>query len=426
VNSSLPPTLRDALIRWSDSKILDQLPLSPGAGVSLKFDVTGISDSLSADARRRTLADGCADELARSIHDYIDESTGVVTFELLVLIQYSGGRALSDGYCRQSAVSLCVEVTPAVHVTDWKVKVGSSDGTQSCRLVLDVVNVCDLDLVLITNVGKDREHLARQDSGISSTDGEENPNSGIELSDGPGRRMKVLTGQRSRVSLSLPLCDVDIYSRRQVTEDARPYSEEESLERVLVCHINSSVNLRWTTLTSDSSAQRTGSVYIRGLHFSLEDCSRLQRSPVTWTVSINGVVMTQSEGIGAALRCQEPVRVEVSLANSWGRALTDIELLVEPCQHTRPPLKPSQCAPLRNVVCAGTTTLRAESLDDGATLVHSCTFLFPWSGMFQLMCVCTAGEEVTRRVLPVERLPERQEWCHVIAIEMSDSEITFV
>ena len=226
------------------------------------------------------------------------------------------------------------------------------------------------------------------------------------------------------------------------------------------------------------------------------------------------------EGGAVALRCRDAARVEVSLTNLFGSDMVGVTLRVEACQPRGPgrggetgeregvktgggvrgldaslrsesslkgnsgsfqsvallPASQSNismqsCTTQGNVpppfpgdvIRVGSLMSRVERLSSREQIRYSGAFLFPFPGMYRLVCVCSAmvstsaegdrqragappgfekgllqapvGSKSSKRlsqlssaeIAQVSAAETKSQWCHVVTVELSDADqITFV
>lgn len=213
------------------------------------------------------------------------------TLEAVLNFKYSGGPGHVEGYYRNLALGLHVEVEPSVFFT--RVSTLPATSTRQCHLLLDVFNATEHELSV----------RARSDEELI-------------LHAGECQRMAIQVDKFNFESFAESPADKGQFANSKHLEEER--QEARGLE------INSKLDIHWTI----PSLKRTGEASVEGLLNQLV-LEHLQLAPLLWDVLVDG---QPCDCQAAACQVGDPVRLEVRLTNRSPRSVGPFALSVVPFQ----------------------------------------------------------------------------------------------
>ena len=179
------------------------------------------------------------------------------TFSLSINVKYSSD---AEAFFRQKSLKLSVSLLPSVTLTWWDILPGESP-TES-YVILDLRN----------------DTLEE-----------------IEVTYGP--RKTIVIDLNSTCRIPLPIAKVRY-------EESEHITRKDFFEKYLVDNIS----LLWTM----HSSERSGFVSTKAIDLSSEMISRLELSPLSWEVFINGSLW---DGLDLTFPCGEPVPIKIQVTN---------------------------------------------------------------------------------------------------------------
>lgn len=315
VSSKLLPTkekLYGDFLSWKLEETLAQFPLQPGQAatftvmvkVSLDFSCQesllqdlsddGISVSgfpLSSPFRQvvRPRAEG---KPANPIEGGRSGEPGQgKTLAAILNFKYSGGPGHVEGYYRNLALGLHVQVEPSVFFT--RVSTLPATSTRQCHLLLDVLNATEQELT------------------VSAKSDEE-----LVLRAGECQRMAIQVEKFSFESVP--------ESPGEKGQFANPKQLAEERQEAQGLEISNKLDIRWAI----PSLKRSGEASVEGVLSQLV-LEQLQLAPLQWDVLVDGQ-LCDSEA--AACQVGDPVRLEVRLTNRSPHSVGPFALTVVPFQ----------------------------------------------------------------------------------------------
>ncbi|XP_058524430.1 trafficking protein particle complex subunit 9 isoform X2 [Ochotona princeps] len=315
VSSKLLPTkekLYGDFLSWKLEETLAQFPLQPGQAatftvmvkVSLDFSCQesllqdlsddGISVSgfpLSSPFRQvvRPRAEGKPANPAEGGRS--GEPGQGKTLAAILIFKYSGGPGHVEGYYRNLALGLHVQVEPSVFFT--RVSTLPATSTRQCHLLLDVLNATEQEL------------------SVSARSDEE-----LVLRAGECQRMAIQVEKFSFESVP--------ESPGEKGQFANPKQLAEERQEAQGLEISSKLDIRWAI----PSLKRSGEASVEGVLSQLV-LEQLQLAPLQWDVLVDGQ-LCDSEA--AACQVGDPVRLEVRLTNRSPHSVGPFALTVVPFQ----------------------------------------------------------------------------------------------
>ncbi|XP_062043934.1 trafficking protein particle complex subunit 9 isoform X2 [Lepus europaeus] len=317
VTSKLLPTkekLYGDFLSWKLEETLAQFPLQPGQAAT--FTVT-IKASLDFSCQEGLLQDLSDDGISVSGFPLSSPFRQVVrpraegkpanpteggragdpghghgkTLEAILNFKYSGGPGHVEGYYRNLALGLHVQVEPSVFFT--RVSTLPATSTRQCHLLLDVFNSTEQELT------------------VSARSNEE-----LVLRAGECQRMAI---------------QVDKFSFESVPESpgekgqfANPRQLAEERQEARGLEISSRLDIRWAI----PSLKRGGEASVEGVLSQLV-LEQLQLAPLQWDVLLDGQLCDSG---AAACQVGDPVRLEVRLTNRSPCSVGPFALTVVPFQ----------------------------------------------------------------------------------------------
>lgn len=315
VSSKLLPTkekLYGDFLSWKLEETLAQFPLQPGQAatftvmvkVSLDFSCQesllqdlsddGISVSgfpLSSPFRQvvRPRAEGKPANPAEGGRS--GEPGQGKTLAAILNFKYSGGPGHVEGYYRNLALGLHVQVEPSVFFT--RVSTLPATSTRQCHLLLDVLNATEQELT------------------VSAKSDEE-----LVLRAGECQRMAIQVEKFSFESIP--------ESPGEKGQFANPKQLAEERQEAQGLEISNKLDIRWAI----PSLKRSGEASVEGVLSQLV-LEQLQLAPLQWDVLVDGQ-LCDSEA--AACQVGDPVRLEVRLTNRSPHSVGPFALTVVPFQ----------------------------------------------------------------------------------------------
>ncbi|XP_008849294.1 trafficking protein particle complex subunit 9 isoform X2 [Nannospalax galili] len=214
------------------------------------------------------------------------------TLEAILNFKYSGGPGQVDGYYRNLALGLHVEVEPSVFFT--RVSTLPATSTRQCHLLLDVFNSTEHELTV----------CARS-------------NAELVLHAGECQRLAIQVDKFDFESVPEPPGEKGQF--------ASPKQLEEERQEACGLEISSKLDIRWRI----PSLKRSGEASVEGLLNQLV-LEHLQLAPLQWDVLVDGQLCDCE--VATACQVGDPVSLEVRLTNRSPRSVGPFALTVVPFQ----------------------------------------------------------------------------------------------
>ncbi|KAM6215244.1 trafficking protein particle complex subunit 9 isoform 1-T1 [Rhynchocyon petersi] len=350
-------------LSWKLEETLEQFPLLPGKIATLTVNIKVKLDFSCQENLLQDLSDDgisvtgfpLSSPFRQVVRSRVDSKptnppesskTGdfshVKTLEAVLNFKYSGGPGHVDGYYRNLALGLHVEVEPSVFFT--RVSTLPATSTRQCHLLLDVFNSTEHELTI----------SARS-------------NAELILHAGECQRMAMQVDKFNFESLP--------ESPREKGQFANPKQLEEERQEVRGLEIHKKLDIHWTI----PSLKRRGEASVEGLLNQLV-LEHLQLAPLQWDVLVDG----QPCDRGAATTCSvgDPVRLEVRLTNRSPRSVGPFALTVVPYQDHQNGVHNYD---LRHAVSfVGSSTFHLEAVQPSGQSACLGALLFLYTGEFFL------------------------------------------
>ncbi|XP_047188008.1 trafficking protein particle complex subunit 9 isoform X2 [Scophthalmus maximus] len=298
-------------LSWELDKPLSHLPLKPGQAVTLsvnikvKLDFSGqesllqdlnddgisvtglpISSPLRQVLKPRTETKTVGSESGKAEYSHIK------TLEAVLNFKYSGGAGKVEGYYRELALGVHVDVEPSVFFT--RVSTLPATSTRQCHLLLDIFNPTEHELTVSAKNNQD-----------------------LVLHASECQRMAIQVDKFDFESLPQP--------DQEIARFTNPKQLEEERQHAQGCQINSKLGICW----SIPSLRRCGEASVEGVLNQLV-LEHLQLAPLQWDVLVNG--KPSDCDVIADCKVGDSVTLEVKLTNMSKSSVGPLALTVVPYQ----------------------------------------------------------------------------------------------
>ncbi|BES92168.1 trafficking protein particle complex 9 [Nesidiocoris tenuis] len=214
----------------------------------------------------------------------IDHSSkGTIEFHLKV--KYSGKPGMDAGYCRLATVTLNLEVSNSIQISNWDVL--PAETSNQFYLVLDVVNLTNQE---------------------------------VEIQYTANKSILIEENESCRVPIPIDRCPLSKIGKFFQSED----SLKEVVDLNVTCsdHIASLVDVKWVM------GDRRGVASLKGITLSSHMLDVVRMSPILWEISVNDEDPNTNGTSPYAVSIGECVQIRVVARNALTRPLTNLSLSV--------------------------------------------------------------------------------------------------
>ncbi|XP_008555730.1 protein brunelleschi [Microplitis demolitor] len=406
IKSSLNSIKESKIFKWSDSNLNSQLPLEPGASASLtlylyadmEFIVVNkeaqqlkpsprISNSTSqsnskswpsrthlSQSKKKPSSLPATSSNSSGLNSQLAKLTiqppSNIIVEGQLMIKYSGGAGLIDGYCRVSSVFISIEMLPSVNITSWDVL--PAETPSQFYLVLDVVNMTNQEMELYYTQSK-----------------------------------CIYMGGRESCRIPVPVdrCPLDKLSAISSTD------VNGELQKICSQHTSSLVDMRWQLLGTDL----TGKATLTGITFTRDMLDLVKMSPLQWEVVINDTAVKPQDEITCTIG--DCVSIGVGVCNSLERPLSNLCLTIEFYQD----YQNGTCNyKLDNLLAiAGASKVMLPTLQEYGRAYHECRVVFFMPGQFKLDIRCSSNDNSPSSSNREDQTIADNEWRYIPPIEIT-------
>ncbi|CAB0008431.1 unnamed protein product [Nesidiocoris tenuis] len=208
---------------------------------------------------------------------------GTVEFHLKV--KYSGKPGMDAGYCRLATVTLNLEVSNSIQISNWDVL--PAETSNQFYLVLDVVNLTNQE---------------------------------VEIQYTANKSILIEENESCRVPIPIDRCPLSKIGKFFQSED----SLKEVVDLNVTCsdHIASLVDVKWVM------GDRRGVASLKGITLSSHMLDVVRMSPILWEISVNDEDPNTNGTSPYAVSIGECVQIRVVARNALTRPLTNLSLSV--------------------------------------------------------------------------------------------------
>ncbi|KAL1123080.1 hypothetical protein AAG570_002168 [Ranatra chinensis] len=271
--------------------------------------------------------------------------------ESRVKVRYSGKPGIESGYCRTAVVTINVDITNSILISNWDVL--PSEICTQFYMVLDVVNMTNQE---------------------------------VEVKYTANKSILIEENETCRVPVPVDRCPLS-----KIASCEESIKEIVDLNSTCCEHIASLVEVVWEMGT------RRGKASLQGITLSMQMLDIVRMSPITWEVSINGSVVN---GVGSPISISlgDCVQLSVVARNSLSWPLEDLVLSV----HYFKDYQNGTCNyQLDNqLAVAGPSQLHVLKVEQhgSARLESSVVFFIP--GQYKMSVQCTSQKRHMWKLVP--------------------------
>lgn len=270
-----------------------------------------------------------------------------------IKIRYSGKPGLDSGYCRVALLSLVVDISLSIVISNWDVL--PADTSSQFYMVLDMVNMTDQE---------------------------------IEIKYAENKRMIIEVSESCRVPIPVDRCPLSKIGQFFHSEG----SIKEIVDLNTICseHIASLVEIEWFM------GERSGKASLNGITLSSHMLDIVRTSPINWVVLVNGEEVSGSVPFTADVG--ECVQLCIVAYNSLTRPLTDLSLSV----HFFQDYQNGTCNFKLDtrLAIAGPSHLYFEKVEEQGSIKMESSVVFFNPGQYKMNVQCTSQTRHSWKLLP--------------------------
>ncbi|XP_062121114.1 protein brunelleschi [Drosophila sulfurigaster albostrigata] len=285
--------------------------------------------------------------------------------EAQLRLKYSGGEALTAGYCRQCAVSLNLELIPSAQITSWDVL--PAEIPSQFYLVLDISN------------------LTAQEMSLNYT---ENKNILIEAK------------ESCRVPIPVDRCSLEQVCAARAAEVAENLERElcfrtqllsfsDALSKLCSTHIAERVKINWLLTGTDIQ----GVASLRGIVLSHGMVDLTTVSPLEWSISFQDTLVQPHSEIVATVG--QRAQLSINLTNQSLQPLKNLVLTIKFYQDYLNGMENYNLE--TRVAISGPNRITIPVLEKHAQTQHNCSVIFFTPGRFKTSIECVTKPQTQQK-----------------------------
>lgn len=281
--------------------------------------------------------------------------------EAQVRFKYSGGDALTAGYCRQCAVSFNLELLPSVQITSWDVL--PAEVASQFYLVLDISN------------------LTAQEMSLNYTD---------------TKNILIEAKESCRVPIPVDRCSLEKVVAARAAEVAENLERElcfrtqllsfnDALSKLCSIHIAERVKIKWLLTGTDIQ----GIASLRGIVLSQSMVDLTAVSPLEWAISFQDTLVQPHNEIVCTVGQRSLLSIQ--LANQSLQPLRNLVLSIKFYQDYLNGMENYNLE--TRVAISGPNRIAIPLLEKQEQKEHTCSVIFFTPGRFKASIECTSNPQ---------------------------------
>ncbi|CAH1773233.1 unnamed protein product [Owenia fusiformis] len=295
-------------------------------------------------------------------HNNAADQNKTMNYEGLLQFKYSGGEGMVEGYCRQCAVSINIEIKPCLIVKECHVTPHSS---RRCNLFVSLTNATSEEVIIFYDM----------------------------------KSIVLQSGQTGRLSLLIERCMLVQFndsSGSPIHSDMHTSSTSglSVQSAISLAHSNVAsqfntsvsqqiaelVNIRWLISCNNTS----GVLHLDHLEWTQDQISLIQLPPVQWDVRVNGT--PHEEGVRHQFTVGDLVNIEVDLINSADCSIQECVVCLKCLQDCQMEGKDASCS---GIIPGGSPSHFFKQIEGNSTVNHACSFILCEAGYFKMAATCS-------------------------------------
>ncbi|EDX05640.1 GD21691 [Drosophila simulans] len=281
--------------------------------------------------------------------------------EAQVRFKYSGGDALTAGYCRQCAVSFNLELLPSAQITSWDVL--PAEVASQFYLVLDISN------------------LTAQEMSLNYTD---------------TKNILIEAKESCRVPIPVDRCSLEKVVAARAAEVAENLERElcfrtqllsfnDALSKLCSIHIAERVKIKWLLTGTDIQ----GIASLRGIVLSQSMVDLTAVSPLEWAISFQDTLVQPHNEIVCTVGQRSLLSIQ--LANQSLQPLRNLVLSIKFYQDYLNGMENYNLE--TRVAISGPNRIAIPLLEKQEQKQHTCSVIFFTPGRFKASIECTSNPQ---------------------------------